>query len=107
MFNKENPHVKRNVIVTVILVLLVGAALGSFDDPTLPAKAEVKVSKPFVPNVRGLGLIDARRTLKRFHYRPSVKSDALFGVLIEENFTVCKQHDPNGHLVPIEVSKDC
>jgi uncharacterized lipoprotein YajG len=73
-----------------------------------PAPTPKTVSQPkSVPDVRGLGLPDAKRRLKSSGYRASVHSDALFGVVIEENFTVCSQGDKNGHLVPLEVSKEC
>lgn len=59
------------------------------------------------PNVKGLALPEAKTQLKQAGYAPSVKSDALFGVVVEEHFTVCKEHSPNGKLVPLEVSKSC
>jgi hypothetical protein len=59
------------------------------------------------PDVRGLVLPDAKRVLKRSNYRASVKSDAMFGVIIEEHFTVCDEHSPHGRLVPLDVSKEC
>jgi hypothetical protein len=60
------------------------------------------------PDVRGLSLPDAKRKLERANYRASEKAeDALFGVIIESNFTVCDQHEPNGRLVPIDVAKEC
>jgi hypothetical protein len=40
------------------------------------------------PDVRGLALPEAKQKLERANYRPSVKAeDALFGVIIEGNFT--------------------
>jgi hypothetical protein len=58
------------------------------------------------PDVRGLALPEAKQRLERANYRTSVKAeDALFGVIVEENFTVCDQHEPNGRLVPLDVAK--
>jgi hypothetical protein len=59
------------------------------------------------PDVRGISLPDAKRQLKREGYSASVTSDGLFGVIVEENWTVCEQKSPKARLVPIEVSKDC
>jgi hypothetical protein len=59
------------------------------------------------PDVRGLSLPSAERQLQRENYRADVTSDGLFGVIVEENWTVCEQHEPKGRLVPLEVSKDC
>jgi hypothetical protein len=59
------------------------------------------------PDVRGLQLPEAKQQLKQAGYGTSVKSDATFGVIVEEHFTVCKEHSPKGKLVPLEVSKDC
>ncbi len=59
------------------------------------------------PDVRGIGLPDAKRILKDAGFETTTKSDGLLGVLVEENWTVCKQKAPKGQLVPIEVSKVC
>lgn len=59
------------------------------------------------PNVKGLALPDARTQLREAGFGASVTSDAMFGVVIESHYTVCKEHAPNGMLVPLEVSKDC
>jgi hypothetical protein len=59
------------------------------------------------PNVKGLDLPTAKAQLKHAGWRPSVTSDAMFGVLVEENFTVCDEKTPNGKLVPLKVSKSC
>lgn len=59
------------------------------------------------PNVKGLALPEANAQLKKAGYSSSVKSDAILGVLVESNFTVCKVHSPNGKLVPLDVSKQC
>lgn len=59
------------------------------------------------PDVRGLSLPDAKRELKRQGFGASETSDAAFGVIVPENFTVCDQETPKGKLVPLEVSKTC
>jgi hypothetical protein len=59
------------------------------------------------PNVKGLALPDAEQQLKQAGYAPSVKTDALFGVIIPEHFSVCDEGSPNGKLVPLTVSKQC
>lgn len=57
------------------------------------------------PDVKGLNLPDAKVRLKQAGFSTTVTSDGLFGVIIEENFTVCEQDTPNGKLVPLEVAK--
>lgn len=59
------------------------------------------------PNVKGLALPSAETVLHKHGYSASVSDDALFGVVIKSHFTVCSEHTPDGHLVPIDVSKDC
>jgi beta-lactam-binding protein with PASTA domain len=59
------------------------------------------------PNVEGLALPDAKEQLKQAGYEASVKSNAMFGVIVESNYTVCKEHTPSGKLVPLDVSKSC
>lgn len=60
-----------------------------------------------VPDVRGLALPDAKTKLDGAGFSSSVTSDGAFGVIVEENWTVCDQQEPNGQLVPVEVSKQC
>lgn len=59
------------------------------------------------PNVQGLALPDANERLEGAGFSSSVTSDALFGVIVESNYTVCEQKTPSGQLVPLEVSKQC
>jgi beta-lactam-binding protein with PASTA domain len=59
------------------------------------------------PDVRGLALPDAKQELKQAGYTASVKTNALFGVIVEEHYSVCSQSKPKGMLVPIEADKDC
>jgi hypothetical protein len=63
---------------------------------------------PAGPDVRGMTLPDAKKALKTADVRASVHSDALFGVIVEENFVVCDQEAVNARMVRLEVSKyDC
>lgn len=59
------------------------------------------------PDVKGLALPSAEAVLHKHGYAVSVSDDAMFGVIIKSHFTVCGEHSPDGHLVPIDVSKDC
>jgi beta-lactam-binding protein with PASTA domain len=59
------------------------------------------------PNVKGLTLDVAEQQLKGAGFGVSVKDDSMFGVVVPAHFTVCKQHSPNGKLVPVDVSKQC
>ena len=59
------------------------------------------------PNVQGLNLPDANKQLESAGYSSSVTTDAMFGVLVKSNYTVCEQKSPTGQLVPLEVSKQC
>jgi hypothetical protein len=88
------------------IALAIAAALASLALAACGAESQA-ADEPKVPDVRGLVLPEAKTELKAAGYGVSVKDDSLFGVLIEEHFTVCKQHDPKGHLVPLDVSKDC
>jgi hypothetical protein len=63
---------------------------------------------PAGPDVVGMMLPTAEHTLKKAGVTADVQSDGLFGVLIEENWVVCKEHAVNAHMVRLEVSKnDC
>jgi beta-lactam-binding protein with PASTA domain len=84
----------------LVVVLAVGAA-------ALGVAACGQEDLKGAPNVKGLALPEAKQQLKRAGFESSVKSDALFGVIVEEHFTVCEEHSPNGKLVPLEVSKQC
>jgi hypothetical protein len=105
-FSTDNPHKIRNIVVAVIIGIIVMVVIGSAVPATPPAKPVHTVNKPFVPDVRGLTLPKARKTLKKYGYSADPKStDTLMAIYIEENFTVCKQDDPKGHLVPLKVAK--
>lgn len=83
--------------VIVVAAVAVGLALGACGEEDLGG----------APDVQGLPLDDAKTQLKKAGYTASETSDALFGVIIDSNFTVCEQSSPNGKLVPLEVSKSC
>jgi hypothetical protein len=85
----------RRILTTVWLAAALVAAGCAGDDGTSSG----------VPNVRGLNLPDAEKQLKRVGYGTSVTSDGMFGVIVKQNFTVCDQEKPNGHLVPLKVAK--
>lgn len=58
------------------------------------------------PDVRGFNLQDANRRLELEGYTSTiVEDDALFGVVVESNFTVCDQDSPKGKTVPLHVAK--
>ena len=79
-------------------------------DPEAETAAKPKVTGPKVVDVRGLSLPEARKALKTDgNYRADPDPiDTAMGIYIEENFTVCKQSKPKGHLVPLKVAKrDC
>lgn len=85
---------KAAVAVFAVMVVMAGGACGEKD-------------LGGAPDVRGLPLPDAKGQLKKAGFGASETSDALFGVVIEENFTVCDQDTPKGNLVPLKVSKAC
>jgi hypothetical protein len=58
------------------------------------------------PKVVGLTLPAAKRLLKEAGFRANPRNtDTTFGILIPENFTVCKQDPPRGDLVPLLAQK--
>lgn len=59
------------------------------------------------PDVVGLTLPAAKQLLKEAGYKANVSNtDAAFGILIPQNYTVCEQSPPRGDLVPILAQKD-
>lgn len=85
---------KRTWCLVVLTALIAAIASGCQDD------------LQGAPDVQGLALPDARRELKRAGYEPSVQAkDGTFGVIVEENWSVCEEHSPKGRLVPLEVKK--
>ena len=71
------------------------------------AIAAKKAAEPKVVDVRGLTLPEARKALKRDgNYRADPESiDTIMAIYIEENFVVCEQEKPKGHLIPLKVAK--
>lgn len=60
------------------------------------------------PSVVGFQLPDAEKQLDNAGIHYTVKSNGLFGVLVEENWTVCKEVKISDVAVRLEVSKtDC
>jgi beta-lactam-binding protein with PASTA domain len=59
------------------------------------------------PNVQGLTLDVAEQQLKNHGFGADVHDNALFGVIVASHFTVCDEHSPIGHLVVVDVSKQC
>jgi hypothetical protein len=59
------------------------------------------------PNVNGLTLPVAEQQLRAHEFSADVHDDALFGVLVPSHFTVCQEHSPDGHIVVLDVAKQC
>ena len=79
-------------------------ALGILASLTLSACGEPNFSG--APDVRGMNLSDANAQLKKAGYASTVvENDALFGVVVEQNFVVCDQEDTKNKLVPVKVAK--
>ena len=108
----------RRVWQVAIAVALGLMMIGSIVDDQQQQKLEAaKANQPVIvktqalkrdyPDVRGLNLEDADKVLKKAGYGTTTDSDSAFGVIIRENFTVCDQHLPKGHLIPLDVSKKC
>ena len=61
---------------------------------------------PAGPDVTGWTLPEAKKALKKAGVNPQIESDALFGVIVEENFTVCEVHPLNSKAVRLTVDND-
>ncbi len=71
-----------------------------------PDSGEAGATSSEPPKVVGLTLPAARRLLKEAGFRANPRNtDTTFGILIPENFTVCKQDPPRGDLVPLLAQK--
>jgi hypothetical protein len=58
------------------------------------------------PDIRGINLERADVILKDKGWSATVvEDDAIGGVYIRSNFTVCDQKDPRGRIVPVKVAK--
>lgn len=72
-----------------------------------PEPAEATEPQGSPPDVVGLTLPTAQKLIKEAGYKPEVSNtDAAFGILVPANYTVCKQDEPIGNLVPILAQKD-
>ena len=87
----------KKMIVTAVVALLTAASLAACGQESLNG----------APKVVGLALPDAEQTLQAAGYTDSVKTDAMFGVIIPDHFTVCTEHTPVNKMVPLDVSKQC
>lgn len=65
---------------------------------------EVEPAEP--PNVVGLPLPQAKQMLKEAGYRTAANNtDTTFGIIVPENYTICKQGKPRGDLVVVLAQK--
>ena len=97
-WDRLSTNAKTALALGIIAVVILGLLL--------PEEGE-NVDLGGAPDVRGIALPDARQQLERANYRPSVKSQSVLGIIVEENWTVCEQDTPNGRLVPVEVAREC
>jgi hypothetical protein len=58
------------------------------------------------PNVLGLPLPEARRMLKQAGYETATKNtDTTLGIIVPDNYTICRQGKPRGNLVVVLAQK--
>lgn len=58
------------------------------------------------PDVVGLSLPAAESALKSAGYKADPRNtDTLLGIVVEANYTICKQDDPIGNVVPVLAQK--
>jgi PASTA domain len=58
------------------------------------------------PKVTGLTLPEAKKELSAAGFKADVSNtDTTFGILVPQNYTVCKQSTPRGNIVPILAQK--
>jgi hypothetical protein len=84
-------------VITTTVSVLVAVALAACGQADLHG----------APNVKGLSLPDAEQQLSGAGYEASVKTDAMFGVIVPSHYSVCSEDSPNGKLVPIDAEKQC
>jgi beta-lactam-binding protein with PASTA domain len=71
-----------------------------------PPAPETTAASSSPPDVVGLTLPAAQKALKSAGFKADVSNtDTTFGILVPENYTVCKESDPVGSLVPILAQK--
>lgn len=80
--------------------------------PAAPPAPEAKAAaaKPAepaeAPDVVGLSLPEAKKQLSAAGYRTDASNtDTTFGIIVEENYTVCEQDDPRGNVVHVLAQK--
>lgn len=80
-----------------------GGSGSSSSNDTAPEPSEPQGSPP---DVTGLTLPTAKHELSAAGYRADVRNtDTMFGIVIPQHYTVCKQSDPKGDVVPILAQK--
>lgn len=79
-----------------------GSSSGSSSQPV----AQQSAPQGSPPDVTGLTLPTAKRQLRSAGYKADVRNtDTLLGIIVPEHYTVCKQSDPRGDVVPILAQK--
>lgn len=70
------------------------------------ASEPLSTSQGKPPNVLGLPLPEAQRMLREAGYRTAPKNtDTTFGIIVPENYTICRQGKPRGDLVVVLAQK--
>ncbi len=71
-----------------------------------PAAKQPSAREQEPPNVLGLPLPEAERMLKSAGYRTAAKNtDTTFGIIVRENYSICRQSKPRGNLVVLLAQK--
>lgn len=79
---------------------------GSSPGSSSPPAPEPSPPQSSPPDVTGLTLPTAKRQLSDAGFKADVKNtDTMFGIMVPEHYTVCKQSDPRGDVVPILAQK--
>ncbi len=72
--------------------------------PTDPTTTETPSGSP--PNVEGLTLPKAKQLLSQAGFNADVSNtDTAFGIIVPQNYTVCREGSPRGKIVPILAQK--
>jgi HK97 family phage major capsid protein len=76
-------------------------------EPPPPAPETASEPEPAeAPDVVGLTLPAAESALKDAGFKADVSNtDTMFGIVVPQNYTVCKQQEPRGNLVPVLAQK--
>lgn len=76
------------------------------DDTSASDAGDDSAAQGDPPDVVGLTLPTAEKQLKEAGFKPDVSNtDTTFGIIVKSNYTVCKQDDPVGNVVPILAQK--